>query len=214
MIIYLFIAALGAFFGMYRGGIFKNRDKVIGRIKPEWFRKIVHFLVNGDNVNALAFAILCGILAGPMAAVFGYIIMFRFATPGWGEYIGAAGGWRPTITEPLRPEVHYIDKIIEPILILKIDDKKTLISKLFTKINKERLWGVSSLSLRCGEWGFFLGVPFLSFYPMLVGLLAGPVVYILSKTIPHKGEYKTLIWKMFEAILGAGFFVATYYAGT
>jgi hypothetical protein len=209
MIIYLIIATIGAFFGMYRGGIFKNRDEVIGRIKPKWLRKAVHFLVNGDNVNATAFAILCGILAGPLAALFGYIIMFRFATPGWGEYIGAAGGWRPTITVPLKPEVHYIDKIIEPIKTFKNDDKKTLISKLFAKINKERLWGVSGLSLRCGEWGFFLGVLFLSFWPMLAGMLSGPVVYVLSKTLPHK-----FVWKAFEAFLGAAFFVAIYYAGT
>ena len=197
-------AIAGAIFNVYRGGVFTNRDKIVARIKPEWLRKIINFLVQGDTVNALAFALFCVIthctyikgmeggvpvymfLPGALALFLAaFVMMMRGATPAWGEYIGAAGGWRPTADKPLGKEVHYIDKIIEPLR------------------GRPRLWGMVGLSLRCGEWGLFIGMPLVgfigigAFLPLLAGLTAGPVVFLLSKLLPHK-----YVWKAFEAVLG------------
>jgi len=71
------------------------------------------------------------------------------------------------------------------------------------------LWGMVGLSLRCGEWGLFIGVPLIgfiglgAFMPMIAGLAAGPVVFLLSKLLPHK-----CVWKAFEAVLGIFFWVS------
>lgn len=185
---FLFAAIIGGLMGKYRGGIFTNRDEIVARIKPRWLSKIVYFLVQGDFVNALAFGLFCAFAVDhsyhPLAVfLYEFILMWRFAAPGWGEYIGAAGGWRPTVEKPLQEEVDYIDRIIEPLL------------------DRPRLWGVAGLSLRCGEWGLMIGAPFLNPFPAIVGLLAGPTVYLLSKTLEQR-----YVWSVFEILLGVGFF--------
>lgn len=207
----IIITALGLFFGKYRGGIFRNRDKIIARIPNKHLRAFVRFVFQGDVVFAGTFATLC--IVTHKAALVGYenglpvylfaagalVLWFtqfamsmRGSTPGWGEYIGAASGTR---TENLGPEVEYIDQII--------DHLKT----------NPRLWGVTGLSLRCGEWGFFIAAPLAvltgwsAFMLVLVGLMAGPVVFLLSKTPVHKYS-----WVIFEALLGAGFWLAVYNA--
>ena len=211
MIDQLVVATLGLFFGKYRGGIFKNRDKIVARIKNKYARAIVKFAVQGDTVFASTFATLCIVThkadligyenglpvylfaAGALVLWFTQFVMsYRGSTPGWGEYIGAAAGTR---TENLGPEVEYIDEIIEPLR------------------SKPRLWGIAGLSLRCGEWGFFIAAPLAvlvgwsAFMLVLVGLMAGPTVFLLSKT-PAR-DYS---WIIFEALLGAGFWLAVYNA--
>ncbi len=183
----LLVAIAGAFIGKYRGGIFKNRDAIVGRIKNKVLHKIVYFAIQGDTVNAFFTAVLAAQVKGWHVFPFMLAMSWRGSTPAWGEYIGAAGGWRPTVTEPLKPEVAYIDKIAHSIT------------------SNTRLWGVIALSLRCGEWGLFLSAPLLSVWPLLAGLTAGPVVYLLSKAIPRK-----YVWPVFEAILGALFALAIY----
>lgn len=203
---FLWAIILGGFMGKYRGGIFNNRDEIVARIKPHWLSRVIYFLVQGDVVNSVAFGLWCAFAVHHdlnLIAVFLYefILMFRFAAPGWGDYIGAAGGWR--LGEEKLPEgmtlsnlsgedyqrykplveVPYIDKIIEPF------------------IDRPRLWGVVGLSLRCGEWGLMIGAPFLNPFPAIAGLLAGPTVFILSKTLPHR-----YVWSVFEILLGIGFY--------
>ena len=198
-------ALLGALFNRYRGGIFKNRDTIVARIGNKHLRAAVKFLVQGDTVNAIAFATFIvihhaasyiGMVEGMPHYTFAYsafalwcvmiVMMFRGATPPWGEYIGAAGGWRPTLEKALQPEVHYIDKIIAP---LKDDPV---------------IWGIAGLSLRCGEWGLFIGLPlvgfvgFACFLPMLVGLMAGPLMFFIARS-----PAKKYAWKVFECAIGA-----------
>ncbi len=174
---------LGMFFNCYRGGLIKNRGRLISRLNAKWLRKTVNFLAQGDIVNMTAFAVFIVITHGWGPALFLYaaVMMLRGATPGWGRYIGAACGWE---TEALE-EVHYIDKLIE-----RYKDRP-------------RLWGVLGLSLRCGEWGLFIGAPLLSFWPVLAGLLAGPIAYLVSRSVP-----RVHTWKAFEAILGGLFWAA------
>ncbi len=173
---------VSGFMGKYRGGMFSNRDKIVKRIKWPWLRKTVYFLVQGDFVNSFAFGLFCAFFVEhdyhPAAAfLWCMAIMWRFAAPGWGDYIGAAKG---TEISDLS-EVSYIDKIIEPLK------------------GSPRLWGMAGLSIRCGEWGMMIGAPFLNPYPMLAGLLAGPIVYGLSKILPHESKF---VWPIFEVILG------------
>lgn len=192
----------GGFFNRYRGGLFKNRDAVVARINPVWLRRAVKFLVQGDTVNALAFGLFCviahassyqGMLDGSPVYVFlpgafalfavQAAMMLRGSTPAWGEYIGAAGGWR---SAPFDAEVAYISKLIKPLE------------------NKPHLWGVAGLSLRCGEWGLFIGAPLVgfiglqAFLPVLAGLAAGPLVYVMGRIVPHK-----YVWPVFEILLGS-----------
>jgi len=199
------IALLGAFSCRYRGGIFgKKKDKLFDLIKPVWLRKVLWRLFDGKVVNSVIWALFCSylfasslqdhvyVLLAPAAILFVYqfIVMLRFSAPGWGDYIGAAVGNRTdTPAEPLQ-EVEYIDELIKGLK------------------NKPVLWGIAGLSLRCGEWGLFLGAPLITyigfgaFYPMFVGLLAGPVIYLLGKV------NKQHAWENFEALLGAGLFVS------
>lgn len=175
-------ALLGGFFGKYRGGIFHNRDEVVARIKPRWLSRTVYFLVQGDTINSVAFGLFCAFYLehdyAPWALfLWQTAVMWRFAAPGWGDYIGAAKGTQATDLS----EVFYIDRIIEPLR------------------DRPRLWGVAGLSIRCGEWGAMIGAPFLNPFPMLAGLLAGPIVYLLSKILPHESRF---VWPIFEIVLG------------
>lgn len=185
---------LGGFFGCYRGGIFNREAFLAKHIKSIKLQKILNRIFQGDYINAAAFAIFClyteayaytgtwswFLHGGLPVVVFAAIMMLRGATPAWGEYIGAAGGWRPTPAKPLEAEVDYIDDMVE-----KFKDRP-------------RLWGVLALSIRCGEWGLFIGAPFLTLWPMVFGMLAGPIVFGLSKTLPHR-----FVWKTFEFVIGA-----------
>lgn len=210
--IYVISALLGAFSNLYRGGVFgESKDNLIKKIKPEWLSKTVDALSDGKLVNSLIFAVFCSyviaseqigtssgvpyyeLVAGAgVVFVCQFLVMLRFSAPGWGEYIGAAGGWRPTDKKPIGEEVEYIDRFIKGIK------------------DRPRLWGVAGLSLRCGEWGFFLGAPLIGFigfgalFPLMAGLLAGPVVYGLS-FIPVLNKRT---WQWFEVILGALFFTS------
>lgn len=179
-IIYTLIA--GGVLGKYRGGIFSNRDEIVNRIKWAWLRKTVYFLVQGDCVHSVAFGIFCAAFVNhsynPFAVfLWETALMWRYAAPSWGEYIGAAKGTQTTDFT----SVPYIDKIIEPLK------------------SRPRLWGVAGLSIRCGEWGAVIGAPFLNPFPMVAGLLAGPIVFILSKIFPHGSKF---VWPIFEVLLG------------
>lgn len=177
----LFLIAVAGFSGKYRGGLFSNRDEIVNRIKTKWLRKVVYFLVQGDFVNSVLFGLFCAFAIehdySPLAVfLWEFAIMWRFASPGWGDYIGAAKGTELTGLS----EVYYIDKIIEPLA------------------GHPRLWGIAGLSLRCGEWGLFIGAPFLNPWPMVAGLMAGPIVFILSKILPHGSRF---VWPLFEVLL-------------
>lgn len=207
---HLLIGLLGAFSNRYRGGIF-------GKAKGEFLKKVfgdgkvfdvVNRLLDGKIVNAVIWALFCCYLftsefvgdayflkvgAGIMF-VYQFIIMLRYSAPSWGEYITAAAGTNTTDFEG----ASYINDLIESL--------------------KDRpiLWGIAALSIRCGEWGLMLGAPLISFLgfwafgPMIVGLLAGPIVFVLGKA-DAKGLLPNVkflhgYWEVFEAILGFGFF--------
>lgn len=210
MIGFLVSAAIGGVSNRYRGGLFRNRDRLIAKIRPSWLRAAIAFLLRGDTVNAVAFGVFCAIImassyggfvgGGPVYSfealalsvfVVQAIMMYRAGTPGWGDYIGAAGGWR---TDNLA-EVEYIDQFLEDLR------------------DRPRLWGVAGLSIRCAEWGLLIGAPLVGFIgfgallPALAGATAGPIVWGLSKFLP-RGP----IWPLFEIIIGALFWGAIYLA--
>lgn len=205
-------AILGAFSNLYRGGIFGHRkDAWIDSVRPVWLSRLLRRVLDGKIVNAFIYAAFVtvvyaseytGMVDGiprysfhsiaPALFAYSAIVMLRFSAPRWGEYIGAAGGWRPTLEKPLEEGVEYIDRLIDGFR------------------HRPRLWGVAGLSIRCGEWGLFLGAPlvalngFYAFMPLLAGLLAGPLVYVLS----HIPVVRDRTWQWFEAILGGLYFTA------
>lgn len=212
---HLLVALLGAFSNRYRGGIFgKAKGQFLEKALGDGIVfKVVNRLLDGKIVNAFIWAIYCSYLftgelveyqtyalaagAGIMF-VYSFIIMLRYSAPSWGEYIGAAKG---TNTDDFEG-ADYINDLIEPLK------------------HKPVLWGVAGLSIRCGEWGLMLGAPLITFLgfwafgPMIVGLLAGPTVWLLSKieavgALP-KIKYLDSVWEWFEAILGIWFFLVVY----
>ncbi len=220
----LLIAALaGLIFNLVRGGFHGPlRAKILQGMGsssgPRGMAiKIVNRLLDGKVINALAFGIFCviahaseyqGIIEGMPTYIFvsGALSLFlyesammlRGSAPGWGDYIGAIGGWRKglpvpegritkeeyEIHKPLQ-EVDYIDRIIKPL------EKHPV------------LWGLAGLSIRCGEWGLFIGAPLLSFWPVLAGLLAGPLCWAAIKIGPRRYG-----WMIFEALLGVVFWAS------
>lgn len=192
----LIAACAGALINRYRGGLFEDqRNDLIASVGNKHIRSVLNLLFKGDTVNALAFALFCylahaGALSGQYILAFMFIqfvMMYRGATPGWGAYIGAAGGWK----KDLLIEVEYIDQFIEGLK------------------DRPRLWGVVGLSIRFAEWGLFIGAPLVAiagvsvFLPVLAGALAGPIVYVLSKVIPQK-----YVWPVFEYLIGAVLWVS------
>lgn len=187
------VFTLGAFMNMYRGGLLPKTKLFSGQL---------------DIINALVFGVMvaylvAGLNFGPelyLAFIWSFILMMRWATPAWGPYLGA-------LLYRSRPDgragVGYIDKIIEDLLPGSLTR-----------------WGIAGTSLRLGEWGLYLGAPFMTFYPMLVGLAAGPLLavfgvlynrYIYKRPIVFnekgavEGHYG---WKIFEAVFGGSLWVA------
>ncbi|MBI1425777.1 MAG: hypothetical protein GC149_20315 [Gammaproteobacteria bacterium] len=171
--------------------------------------KVIDRITDGKVLNAAAFGLFCvivhaseykGIIGGVPVYVFAagafalflyqFAMMLRGSAPGWGDYIGAAGGWRTDTPEKPLQEVDYIDRMIEPL--------------------KDRpvLWGIAGLSIRCGEWGLFIGAPLLTFWPLLAGLLAGPLCWVAVKIGKQRHG-----WEIFEALLGAALWVSVLFTG-
>lgn len=115
----MFLIATGAFFNAVRGGQF-------GVAKP-------------DIVNAIAFAVTIFVMSGNwLLSVCSMAAMWLGAAPGWGDYIGALGGWRKDSLK----ENKFIDKLI-----------KKLVTWPFW-------WGFAGLTVRGLWWGLCLATPF------------------------------------------------------
>lgn len=95
--------------------------------------------IPSDAINATIYAItVLATTANPILAAMCFAAMWIGAAKGWGDYIGALGGWR---VDSLK-EVRWIDAIIKPL------------------ITKPKLWGWAGLSIRGVFWGACLAAPF------------------------------------------------------
>ncbi|GEM_PF-4332180 len=127
---FLLIAFLGGFFNAVRGGqwrIWLGLDEEKTK------------LINSDVINALAFGILAMALTGDIyLGLHAAVGMMLGASSGWGDYIGALGGWRKDNLK----ENRFIDFLIYPLRRWPL------------------IWGAAGLTIRGAWWGFCLASPF------------------------------------------------------
>lgn len=134
------------------------------------------------ELNAIAYGAIAIVFTGSfIQGIACGIGMFIGQKPGWGDYIGALGGWR---TQALS-ENRYIDKIIKP------------------WVGEPKLWGFFGLLFRGAFWGFCLALPSLSPALYWAGL-SMPLVYLFAlklsdflTDIPNSG------WVWGEYAMGA-----------
>ncbi len=123
---------IGAISNAIRGGQWRGWLGVTG--KYEWFPS--------DTINALIYGIVVYyVTSNPLIAAVSMPLMWLGALPGWGDYIGALGGWR---IDNLK-EIKLIDILISPL-------KK-----------RPKWWGFAGLTIRGLYWGFILSLPFFWF---------------------------------------------------
>lgn len=127
---------LGGIANAIRGGQWRDWMKRAGGRWAKLEEKLGW--VSSDALNAfiyfLAFLLSSGDLYLAVAAA---ALMWIGASTGWGDYIGALGGWR---SDNLK-ENKYIDKLIRPL------------------IYRPRWWGFAGLTIRGAWWALLLSVP-------------------------------------------------------
>ena len=109
----------------------------------------------GRYLNAQAFGLAVWAASGN--SLTGALAMFGMVVgqaPGWGRYIGALGGWEEEELDEWWPA---------DVLIRDMRDEP-------------KLWGFTGLVLRGFFWGACLGLPLLSWWPVLAGM-AMPFCY-------------------------------------
>lgn len=174
------IELLGGLSNAIRGGQWKEwlglpEDSVWGKIPS-------------DAINAAIFAAaVLWIHGNPVLAAASYGAMWLGAAKGWGDYIGALGGWRISDLK----EVRWIDAIIKPL------------------IAKPKLWGWAGLSLRGAYWGACLAAPFAYYgLPWAQFILLGatmPLCYWLAiQWAWHRarGNWQSAGWGLGEIFFG------------
>lgn len=123
----MIFSLIGAISNAIRGG----QDSI-------WLRRKTD--IRGGAINALVFAVVVLVATRNdiFLALWAFPAMWIGAKPGWGDYIGALGGWR---AENLK-ENPVIDFVIQPL-------------KRWPTI-----WGATGLLLRGLFWGLCLATPF------------------------------------------------------
>lgn len=98
--------------------------------------------VNSDAINAAIFMATVYWLTGNLyLSLASFPAMWLGASIGWGDYIGALGGWRKDALQEWKP----IDLLITPLK------------------RWPRVWGFAGLSLRGQLWGTIIAIPFFYF---------------------------------------------------
>lgn len=124
------IIVAGGLFNAIRGG----QWRVWFNIHDEKMK-----FVRSDVVNAAAFALTVWAVTGSFwLAFFSFFFMWLGAAPGWGDYVGALGGWRVSELKE--------NALIDPLI------------KSLTGLPK--FWGAAGLTIRGLFWGICLAVPF------------------------------------------------------
>lgn len=150
-----------------------------------WNRIRGHGIKFGKIANDVAFGLLASFIVQewwmlPVAAFF----MLLGRSMGWGDYIGALGGWRKTDLE----EDEFIDALIRPFY------------------NQPRLWGFMGMTLRGAFWGFCLFlIPGIGPIAMTAGTTMG-VCYFLTFEVCKLlkvTHWENTGWEWSEVIFGA-----------
>lgn len=127
----LSVAIAGGFFNAVRGGQWRV-----------WLNSIEDDDLSADPINAAAFGITTGLVTGNwFLALIAAAFMWLGAAGGWGDYIGALGGWRVNDLK----ENKFIDPLIKRFL------------------QWPKWWGAAGLTLRGLFWGICLALPFWLF---------------------------------------------------
>lgn len=143
--------------------------------------------------NKLLFPLFLSLAAGcPGAVLCTFIAAYVGQQFGWGTYIGALYGSRPT-----QAEVPQIDEIVNSV-------KFTFKGKTVYLSEYPRVWGFAALALRGLMWSFFIGLALQSVPVIVCGVLM-PVCYALTgfldRMVIKKGG-KTA-WNLGEWLWGA-----------
>jgi len=157
----------------------------------EWFGIDESHLrwVSSDAINAILWGIAVYVATGHhYLALVSVLMMWLGAAPGWGDYLGAIGGWRK---DDLK-ENKYIDWVIRKLP------------------GKPHRWGQVGLALRGLFWGACLAAPFAYYGFDWAGfLLAGasmPLWYWLAfKWAKHRapGSWQSCGWALGEIFAGS-----------
>lgn len=164
---YIAAFTLGAFFNRIRGGLWEKYVK---------YGKIINVLAFG------AFIFFFTTSYSQVAVLYAFLMMYAGQSLGWGDYIGALGGWR---TQNLS-EVDIIDEHLENYL------------------DRPKLWGFLGLTVRGLLWGLCLGLALSSFWPVVAGLLMGAIYYLAIEVERVLGKSKAPDdgWELGEYLFG------------
>jgi hypothetical protein len=150
--------------------------------------------VKSDAINATIYAMTVYYVTGnPIIAALSFPCMWLGAAPGWGDYIGALGGWRKIGLE----ENRFIDPIISPL-------------ERFP-----RWWGFAGLTIRGAFWGLCLAVPFVLVPETAIkfigyGAMMGLVYAFALMWAKHRApeSYQAVGWALGELLFPAALWSA------
>lgn len=175
-----------------RAGIAHDETgQVTGRLCPH--QRLIHRALDGKAINATAFGLAAALLPAMAytgmaeglpryefvdpawtAGVFAGLAMLAGTAPGWGDYIGAIGGWREKDLSEWPP----IDALIE------------------RWRDEPEAWGFFGLTLRGGLWGFLLALALHSLAPVFAGLMMGFIYAVCLHYFGRRG------WPVAEWVFG------------
>lgn len=205
----LLISALGALLNRVRGGgLSKGRKSISSwaeRHLPGPLSWVVSRLVDGKILNAIVFGLAMGLLSQHWyVGLTSFLAMLAGQAPGWGDYIGAAGGWR--LGPAFLPEGTKLSDLATDspeYKKFKPLDESPLIDWLVEPFRESPvIWGVSGLVLRGALWGSCISLAILDIWPLIFSVLMGPVYYIITRKSRGHGWERSEI--VFGAVLWAG----------
>lgn len=142
--------------------------------------------INSDLINSIIYMYTVYYLTGnEYVSAASFMAMWLGASTGWGDYIGALGGWRKEDLQEWKP----IDLLIAPL-------------KRFP-----RWWGFAGLTLRGALWGLILAIPFgFSGLPFIymgatMGLCYFAAIEYAKSRIPE-GNWTGMGWGLSEILFG------------
>lgn len=197
-------AIFGGLFNRIRGGGFGKFRQSLKDLVPSWLT----WLFDGKYVNAMAFGLFIGFLAGDWKlGLFSLAAMFIGQAPGWGEYIGAAGGWRKGIHFlPVGTQLsdYKIDSDLYK-LYKPLDEWDPIDFIIKPLLKYPVAWGVVGLTLRGALWGACLSIALQSAIPLAASLLMGVVYFSLTRYSRKWGwEYSEIVFGIILWISSTG----------
>lgn len=214
-------ATAGAFINYVRGGghakvrakieskfgmSHDSRNRLLNKKDLKLHQKIVHRLLDGKILNAIAFLLFILYMTAMnwvMAVRAGAAMMIGQA-PGWGDYIGAMGGLFGNWRQKDLKENWLIDVPIKPLK------------------RWPRIWGTTGLALRGILWTFFIALALadwsnweplsnINWWLVVSGGLMAPIYFIGTSIHQKVIDRKNPPWWPNEIAFGAVMWGLIYY---